>query len=275
MAMHKGWINHTPAEEMAGTLVRSSELTSAECGQTSIQTALHQDLFSLPFRPADRIVCALTAIQPEPQSAAALSFLLALGSHRSSQMLTIDDDSMIIYEPVPRTRDDSSTRKQLLLNAGDTIFYHPLLSHALPVFASGCSPASCVVSCHFASSECEYVIMSGHEALVPAHLKPISRIAVHPEVIHTRITLLNLLPFLSSAFPRSHCSLTSITSFNSFKTCSERGSACNISIYIMSLGFIAHPAINSPTFSLLPDSPFHQNKWKDKALLVKGKRITL
>lgn len=203
MAMHKGWINHTPAEGMAGTLVKPSELTSGECGQTSIhrseETALHQDLFSLPFRPADRIVCALTPILPDPQSAAALSFLLALGSHRSSQMLTIDDDSMIIYEPVPRTSDDTSTRKQLLLNAGDTIFYHPLLSHALPAFASGGSPAS-LVSCHFASSECEYVIMSGHEALVPAHLKPISRIAVHPEVIHTCITLLNLLPFLSSAF---------------------------------------------------------------------------
>ena len=208
MAMHKGWINHKAAEK-AGSSVRSSELTSAECGQTSIHSTgcsertdlLFQDLFSLPFRPADRIVCAAAPIlhSPDPQSAAALSFLLALGSHRSSQMLTIDDDSKIIYEPVPRTSDDTSTRKQLLLNEGDAIFYHPLLSHALPAFPTGCSPAS-LISCHFASSECEYVIMSGHEALVPAHLKPISRIAVHPEVIHTRITLLNL-PFLSSALP--------------------------------------------------------------------------
>ena len=93
---------------------------------------------------------------------------------------------MIIYEPVPRTMGDTtSSRKQLQLNAADTIFYHPLLSHSQPAFASGSSDAS-LVSCHYASSECEYVIMSGHETLVPDHLKPISRIAVHPEVIHTQ-----------------------------------------------------------------------------------------
>lgn len=210
MAMHKGWINHMPASQQeAESLVRSSQLTSVatdddDCRAGSIHSSgcsseriqdvsLYPDLFSLPFRPADRIVCAMT-VCAMPSPGAAASFLLALGSHRSSQMLTIDDDSKIIYEPVPRTRDDTWTRKQLLLNVGDTIFYHPLLSHALPAFPPACSPAS-LVSCHFASSECEYVIMSGHEALVPDHLKPISRIAVHPEVIHTHISLLNLLSF--------------------------------------------------------------------------------
>lgn len=197
MAMHKGWINHTQAQEIASTSVRSSELTSLSSGLSSIPASdhipLHQDLFSLPFRPADRIVCALSVLVPQSEPHSSISFLLAPGSHRSSQMLTIDDDATIIYEPVP-SPDGAGPRKELILNAGDTLFYHPLLSHALP------AGAEALVSCHFASSECEYVIMSGHEALVPPHLQQISRIAVHPEVIQTCLSpqssaSLSFLPF--------------------------------------------------------------------------------
>lgn len=195
MAMHKGWINHTPAQEMAQTSVRSSELTSLSSGLSSIPASdlipLHQDLFSLPFRPADRIVCALSVLVTPSEPHSSLSFLLAAGSHRSSQMLTIDDDATIIYEPVP-SPDGAIPRKELILNAGDTLFYHPLLSHALP---AAC--AAPLVSCHFASSECEYVIMSGHEALVPPHLQQISRIAVHPEVIQTCIAPQSSAPFFA------------------------------------------------------------------------------
>lgn len=267
MAMHKEWINHTPAQEIAETSVRSSQLTSLSSGHSSSSIPatpdmgdipLHQDLFCLPFRPADRIVCALTLLGPQSADA---GLVLTPGSHRSSQMLTIDDDAMIIYEPLPRVSHEA--RKQLLLKSGDTLFYHPLLSHGLPASASS---DSTLVSCHFASSECEYVIMSGHEGLVPPHLQQISRLAVHPEVIQTCSCIPVIIPSFFAFDP-----LLPTSPAARHDSCppfhwDQLAISCHYEF-----GFIVYPAINFSHFLL----PFHQNEWKGRGVLVRGKRITL
>lgn len=168
MAMQRSWTRHESLD--AGYFGAAGELF------------LHQDLFSLPFRPADRIVCTWTPLD-ETEAA---SFAAVAGTHRSSLLQTIysaDEDGIsddkVIYEPAPHPALLAGERKEMTLKAGDTVFYHPLLVHA---FKSTPTQPLRAVSCHFAASECEYVTMSGNEAFIPRHLATSD---VHPPEVGT------------------------------------------------------------------------------------------
>lgn len=146
------------------------------------QTNLVQDLFSLPFRPADRILRTFTLLPtsgsktdgsktdgsktdgPKTDGSktedSSVNIILIPGSHRTSQMMTIEGDEKVIHEVCPRL--DLGLKKQVNLIPGDTVFYHPLLAHSFVKEGNGQREA---ISCTFASSECEYVSTSGTDSL--------------------------------------------------------------------------------------------------------------
>ena len=182
MAMHTAWINHS------STQMTQASLDSSSQGIQDI--ALHQLLFSLPFRPADRIVCLWTPFFQETslqqghknEPTQPISFVTIPGSHKSSELLTIDSEETVIYEPLPRVVDSTSVRKQLALTAGDVVLYHPLLRHA--TLSSSATLGS--LSTFYASSECQYIeYLSGRsDSLIPDHLKDIGNMPVTPEVMN-------------------------------------------------------------------------------------------
>jgi phytanoyl-CoA hydroxylase len=186
MAMHTDWINHSSSAQMEAAAQASLDTQSQVIPRIE-ELFLHQDLFSLPFRPADRIVCLWAPFQEStsPTSDSLQSFVSIPGSHKSSELLTIDSEETVIYEPLPQALESLTTvRKQVLLNAGDVVLYHPLLRHATPSQSRLGS-----FSTFFASSECHYIeyLHGRTEELIPDHLKTIGNMPVTPEVILSHV----------------------------------------------------------------------------------------
>lgn len=159
-----------------GIVTNGSSLVPGLVGLNADGSDLHQDLFSLPFRPADRIVVAWTMMDEQIEPC----FQLIAGTHRSSQLQTIfsaedmdggdqstPSDRRVIYEPLPQPQVLTKDRTSIRLAPGDTVLFHPLLAHG---FLSGLGTQVRAIACHFASSECEYVAMSGHSSDMPTHL---------------------------------------------------------------------------------------------------------
>ncbi|RWS10639.1 phytanoyl-CoA dioxygenase: peroxisomal-like protein [Dinothrombium tinctorium] len=139
---------------------------------------MYQDLFALPFRPADRIVGCWTALKPANKVNGC--FFTISKTHKCSQFQTTFTDcdgleTKIIYEPFLRDNDQFGFNKAnkefekrfIELNPGDTLFYHPLLLYTLAsdipsTTANGAEIA--IIASHYASSDCEYVEMSGIKA---------------------------------------------------------------------------------------------------------------
>jgi len=117
----------------------------------------YRNLFSLPLRPADRIVSSWTPITDWTK------FSLSPGSHKSGGLYSSDGSETVLFEPVPR---ETSTKKEVSLNTGDTLFCHPLLSYALP-------QKTLSLFANFASSDCQFVeYMEGRDqSLIPPHMK--------------------------------------------------------------------------------------------------------
>jgi len=181
MAMHTAWINHSLTQMGPASLDSCHDDTRPSVHSQDVP--LHQNLFSLPFRPADRILCIWTPLDAPgeqikaSQQPCSPSFVLMPGSHRSSQLLTIDSEETVIYEPLPRASE--KPRKEILVNPGDVLLYHPLLRHAAPMSWLGS------FSTFFASSECQYIeyLDGNRDPLIPSHLKDIANMTVCPEVM--------------------------------------------------------------------------------------------
>ncbi|XP_018016264.1 phytanoyl-CoA dioxygenase, peroxisomal [Hyalella azteca] len=112
MAMHTMLINKPPD---AGTLTS--------------RHPMHQDLHYFPFRPAERIVCAWTAMERVDESNGCL--FVVPGTHTLS-LLQHDypewqDGVNKMYHGV-RGYDDHP-RTFLPMEKGDTVFFHPILLH--------------------------------------------------------------------------------------------------------------------------------------------------
>jgi len=71
----------------------------------------------------------------------------------------------MIYEHLPSKTLLDGPRTQFQVNPGDTIFYHPMLAHG---FATSLASPLRALTAHFASSDCDYVTMSGHESALSA-----------------------------------------------------------------------------------------------------------
>lgn len=159
----------------AAQLHPSDSIVPATSVDEAINNAsLCHDLFTLPIRPGDRLVCAVTILNGSKESP--VYFTIVPGSHKTGNLTSIESkDNVTLYEAI----DDVSKkpRKQLELITGDTIFFHPQLSHTNFVYklnadaaSSGNTSAPLAVSRYFASSQCDYVEMSGNDSVINPHL---------------------------------------------------------------------------------------------------------
>jgi len=120
---------------------------------------LHQDLHYFPFRPADRIVCAWTAMEKITRENGGLVVLK--GTHKG-QLLEHDYpewEANSMYHGVKSIENENAERVYLDMEIGDTVFFHPILIHG-----SGANKTTGfrkAISCHYASSHCDYIDVSG------------------------------------------------------------------------------------------------------------------
>lgn len=142
MAMHTMLINKPP-----------------DPGTRTSRHPLHQDLHYFPFRPADRIVCAWTAMEKVDTENGCL-FVLP-GSHKGKleqhEYPEWEDGVNKMYHGV-RGFDDVP-KAMLSMEKGDTVFFHPILLHG-----SGDNRTEHfrkAISCHYAGSECNYIDVHG------------------------------------------------------------------------------------------------------------------
>lgn len=128
-------------------------------GKKSSRHPMHQDLYYFPFRPADRIVCSWTAMQTVNRENGCL--VVIPGSHRG-QLLEHEYPNWeggvnSMYYGV-RDYDSSKPRLHLEMEAGDTVFFHPLLIHGSGMNKTQGFRKS--ISSHYASTGCHYIDMN-------------------------------------------------------------------------------------------------------------------
>jgi len=133
-----------------------------DSGKKTSRHPLHQDLHYFPFRPADRIVCSWTAMEHVGKENGCLVVLA--GSHKNKAGLLQHDypewegGVNKMYHGV-RNCDDMGRRTHLVMEKGDTVFFHPLLIHG-----SGMNKTNNfrkAISCHYADSNCYYIDVKG------------------------------------------------------------------------------------------------------------------
>lgn len=143
MAMHTMLINKPP-----------------DPGSKSSRHPMHQDLHYFPFRPANKIVCAWTAMEHVHRGNGCLVVLP--GTHKG-HLLQHDYPEWEggvnkMYHGV-RDYSPDHPRIHLEMEAGDTVFFHPILIHGSGMNRTdGFRKA---ISCHYASSDCEYIDVRG------------------------------------------------------------------------------------------------------------------
>lgn len=126
-------------------------------GTKSSRHPLHQDLHYFPFRPADRICASWTAMEHVHRGNGCL--VVIPGTHKPGKLRVhkYPDWEGGVNKFYHGIQDYDPNEKLLYLEmeAGDTVFFHPLLVHG-----SGTNTTKGfrkAISCHFASSDC-YVI---------------------------------------------------------------------------------------------------------------------
>lgn len=133
-----------------------------DTGAGSSRHPPHQDLWYFPFRPASRIVCAWTAMQKIDIENGCL--FVKPGSHNGPLYRhEYPKDGVVnrAYHGIQGQSGEEDGKKlfHCEMEAGDTIFFHPLLIHG-----SGRNNSTRfrkAISCHYADSDCHYVKMDG------------------------------------------------------------------------------------------------------------------
>lgn len=91
---------------------------------------LHQDLLYFPFRPADRIVAAWTALEPVTRENGCL--VVVPGTHRGELIAHENPEWEYLnggYFGAKDVGDVAERRIHLEMAPGDTVFFHPILLH--------------------------------------------------------------------------------------------------------------------------------------------------
>ncbi|ELT96868.1 hypothetical protein CAPTEDRAFT_157737 [Capitella teleta] len=132
-------------------------------GTRTSRHPMHQDLHYFSFRPADRIVCSWTAMQHIDRTNGCL--VVIPGSHRNPGELVEhgypkwENGVNKMYYGIQDYQPKEGDRVHLVMEPGDTVFFHPLLIHGSGTNRSQGFRKS--ISCHYASSECEYIDVTG------------------------------------------------------------------------------------------------------------------
>ncbi|XP_050669403.1 probable phytanoyl-CoA dioxygenase isoform X2 [Leptidea sinapis] len=120
----------------------------------------HQDLFYFPFRPADKIIGAWTAIDNVTRDNGCL-FVLPR-SHKRNVLYPhghLQGANKLYHGILEQTAYDESQFSHLEMSPGDTVFFHPLIIHGSGPNVSK-NYRKCVTA-HYANSECQYIDVSG------------------------------------------------------------------------------------------------------------------
>nr|XP_032802267.1 phytanoyl-CoA dioxygenase, peroxisomal-like isoform X3 [Petromyzon marinus] len=134
-----------------------------DTGLKTSRHPLHQDLHFFPFEPADRIVCAWTAMQHIDRENGTLVVLPGthkgdLKPHAYPEWEVREGGVNKLYHAV-RDFDPATPRLHLTMEKGDTVFFHPLLIHGSGMNRTdGFRKA---ISCHFVSGQCHYIDVKG------------------------------------------------------------------------------------------------------------------
>merc|ERR1719378_1986564 len=131
-----------------------------DSGKKTSRHPLHQDLHYFPFRPADRIVCSWTAMEKVHRDNGCLVVLP--GSHKTTllehEYPNWEHGVNKFYHGI-KDFDPNAPRLHLEMEAGDTVFFHPILIHGSGVNRT--KRFRKAISCHYASSHCEYIDVKG------------------------------------------------------------------------------------------------------------------
>ncbi|PSN56514.1 hypothetical protein C0J52_08459 [Blattella germanica] len=118
-----------------------------------------KDLHYFPFRPADRIVAAWTAMERVNSDNGCL--VVIPGTHKG-ELLPHDYPqwSQGVNKAFHRVQGyEDHPLATLEMEKGDTVFFHPILIHGSGINKTkGFRKA---ISCHYAASECEYIEVDG------------------------------------------------------------------------------------------------------------------
>jgi len=129
-------------------------------GTLSSRHPLHQDLHYFPFRPADRIVCSWTAMQTVNRENGCL--VVIPGTHKGELLEHGYPDweggVNKAYHGITSLGADMR-RVHLEMEAGDTVFFHPILIHGSGANRTGGFRKS--ISAHYGSSHCHYIDVTG------------------------------------------------------------------------------------------------------------------
>jgi len=127
-----------------------------DTGNLTSRHPMHQDLHYFPFRPAERIVCAWTAMQKVDRENGCL--VVVPGTHKGELMqhdyprweggVNKMFHGILDYDP-------SMSRFHAEMNEGDTIFFHPILLHGSGVNKT--NDFRKAISCHYSAAEVEYI----------------------------------------------------------------------------------------------------------------------
>lgn len=129
-------------------------------GTNSSRHPPHQDLWYFPFRPADKIVACWSAMQTINDKNGCL--YVVPGSHRDPGLLHFHgypSKGGVVnkaYHQIMSVEDPKDLPLlPLHMEAGDTVFFHPLLYHGSgPNFSNGFRKA---ISCHYSSEDCHFI----------------------------------------------------------------------------------------------------------------------
>lgn len=156
---------------------------------------LFRDWIYLPFRPIDKVVCAVTAIEPIEHV-----LLLVPGTHRVGQCSissTLESISAAYEASQERNSQQSVTARELFecnpeslsslvekskkgfryinLKAGQTLFYHPGLVHGFSDDLVNFRKRQLASIAYYAAADCEYIDLRKSLDLVSgAHSVPLS-----------------------------------------------------------------------------------------------------
>lgn len=130
-----------------------------DSGGLTSRHPLHQDLYYFPFRPADRIVAAWTALEDATTENGCL--VVIPGTHKSQLLPHTypewEGGANKLYHGVKNYNPDDLI--PLPMRRGQTVFFHPLLLHG-----SGSNQTKGFrrsISCHYAPLDCYYIDVEG------------------------------------------------------------------------------------------------------------------
>ncbi|XP_069495574.1 phytanoyl-CoA dioxygenase, peroxisomal-like [Ambystoma mexicanum] len=131
-----------------------------DTGLKTSRHPMHQDLHYSPFRPADWSVTAWTAMVKADRENGCLEVLP--GTHKG----TLKKHSYPEWEGgvnklfhEARDYDQSLPRVHLIMEKGDTVFFHPLLIHGSGLNRT-MQPRQAII-CHYTSADSEYIDVKG------------------------------------------------------------------------------------------------------------------